>query len=391
MAPSGAHGRFRDTALRLTRVWLTDFRNHAATDLELPVGLTVVTGANGEGKTNLLEALAWLGSLQSFRGVPNDALLRDGAEQAIIRATMEGAGRHAVVEAAIGRGRTRVQLNRKPLRRADDLLGQLRVTVFTPDDLVIVKGGPAERRRLLDDIATAVHGRHRRLRTAVDRILRQRNTLLRQAGGRLDAESEATLAVWDTKLASAGEELADARAAVVDAIRPALQAAYAAVSASDDEVTLQYEAPWRDTGLTEALLMARRDELRRGVSLVGPHRDDLHIGLAGLPARTHASQGEQRSLALGLRLAGHEMVRDVTGVEPVVLLDDVFSELDDRRAARLVRCLPAAQTILTTATGSVPDDLHPQLWVEVSGGRPVALASPPTAPSHSHDDRVSDG
>jgi DNA replication and repair protein RecF len=369
--------------LRLTRVWLTDFRNHTGTDLELPPGLTVVTGANGEGKTNLLEAIAWLASLQSFRGVPNEALVREGAEQAIVRATMEGAGRQAVVEAAIGRGRTRVQLNRKPLRRADDLLGQLRVTVFTPDDLVIVKGGPGERRRLLDDIATAAHGRHRRLRATVDRILRQRNTLLRHSGGRLDAEGEATLAVWDAKLVSAGEELAEAREGVVAAIRPSLQAAYSAVSASDDEVSLRYDAAWRDTGLASALAAARRDELRRGVSLVGPHRDDLHIGLAGLAARTHASQGEQRSLALGLRLAGHGMVHDVTGVEPVVLLDDVFSELDDQRAARLVRCLPAAQTILTTATGSVPAGLLPELWVEVRGGRPVTGLP--------HDDRVSDG
>jgi DNA replication and repair protein RecF len=378
--------------LRLTRVWLTDFRNHTATDLELPPGLTVVTGANGEGKTNLLEAIAWLASLQSFRGVSNEALVRDGTDQAIIRATLEGAGRHAVVEAAISRGRTRVQLNRKPLRRADDLLGQLRVTVFTPDDLVVVKGGPAERRHLLDDIAIAIHGRHRRLRTAVDRVLRQRNTLLRQSGGRLDAEGEATLAVWDAKLVAAGEELADARADVVEAIRPALRAAYTAMSASDDEVTVRYEASWRDSGLADALVAARREELRRGVSLVGPHRDDLSISLAGLPARTHASQGEQRSLALALRLAGHGMVCDVTGVEPVVLLDDVFSELDDRRAARLVRCLPAAQTVLTTATGSVPADLHPDLWLEVSGGRMVTVPTRTGAPvSPPRDDQVSDG
>jgi DNA replication and repair protein RecF len=357
--------------VRLAHLWLTDFRSYESAELQPAPGLTAVVGANGQGKTNLLEAVAWLATLSSFRGAPAEALVRAGQPQAVIRAEVEREGRTALIEAELAAaGRDRVQVNRQPLRRARDLLGHVRVTVFSPDDLALVKGGPAERRRYLDDLLVACAPRHEATRTDLDRILRQRNTLLKQAAGsshRLAPEVAATLDVWDAKLAEVGERLALARQRLVDRLEPVVAKAYDAVASEAAAVTMTYEAPWREAGLGAALAASRTDDLRRGVSTVGPHRDDLVLTVNGLPARTHASQGEQRSLALALRLGGHELVGEVTGSSPVLLLDDVFSELDADRGRSLVRSLPPGQAILTTA-GVLPEGAEPELVVRVSGG-----------------------
>ncbi len=357
--------------MRVTRLWLTDFRNYGSAELSPdPGGLTIIVGANGEGKTNLLEAIAYLATLSSFRSVPGDALIRQGCARAVVRAEGERDGRQVLVEAELnGSGRDRVQVNRQPLRRARDLLGALRVSVFAPDDLVLVKGGPAERRRFLDEVLVALHPKHDALQRDLDRILRQRNTLLRQSGGRLSPEVEVTLDVWDAQLAATGDALAATRQALVTSLEPEVAKAYDQVAHTAADVTMGYQRSW--TGpLADALVKSRNDDLRRGVSLVGPHRDELVLAIGGLPVRTHASQGEQRSLALALRLGAHRLVSEQVGEAPVLLLDDVFSELDPERADALLTHLPPGQSLLTTA-GFVPEGARAGRIVRVAGGRVV--------------------
>jgi DNA replication and repair protein RecF len=357
--------------VELSRLWLTDFRNFAAAEVTLPGGLTVIRGDNGEGKTSLLEAVGWLATLESFRGAPAEALIRAGSDTAVVRAEGQRDGRQLLLEGQLtGGGRTRVQINRQPLRRARDLLGALRVSVFSPDDLVLVKGGPAERRRYLDDLLVASHPRWDQVRADVERILRQRATLLKQAGGRLTPEVALTLDVWDAKLSEAGTTLADGRAELLSKLTPAVSAAYDQLAGEPAVVTLSLVATWRPPdgpGLAEALAAARLDDVRRGVSTVGPHRDDVALTIGHLPARTHASQGEQRCLALALRLGGHAVVSQSAGSPPVLLLDDVFSELDPGRSEALVRHLPAGQALLTTA-GPLPPGIQPEATVQVKAG-----------------------
>jgi DNA replication and repair protein RecF len=355
--------------MRVERLWLNDFRSYASLDLPLPEGLTAIVGPNGQGKTNILEAVAWLATMSSFRGAATDVLIRDTAASAVIRAEVTSASRTTLIEAELAAtGRNRVQVNRQRLARARDLLGHLRVTVFTPDDLVLVKGGPAERRAFLDDAMVAVDPRFDRVRSDYDRVLRHRNALLKQAGGRLGPDIGAALDVWDDKLAVLGERVAAARAELVAALDAPLQLAYTALAPATARVGVAYEAPWRRQALAEALASSRRDDVRRGLTLVGPHRDDVVLHIDGLAARTHRSQGEQRSLALALRLAVHRHVEASTGATPVLLLDDVLSELDPARANALLASLPAVQTLLTSATG-VPAAVDPELVLEVSGGR----------------------
>ena len=354
--------------MHLHRLWLADFRNYREAELE-PArdGLTAIIGANGEGKTNLLEAVGYLATLQSFRGAPPASLVREGCTQAVVRAEGERDGRAMLLEAQLAAaGRDRVLVNRQPLRRARDLLGALRVSVFSPDDLVFVKGGPSARRAFLDDTLVALHPKHEALRSDVDRILRQRGALLKQAGGRLTAEVAATLDVWDAKLAETGAALVEARRQALVILEPEVVKAYGQLAGTGAVVTLGYVPSW--TGdLATALAASRHDDLRRAATLVGPHRDDLALAIDGLPARTHASQGEQRSLALALRLAAHRAVTDASGTLPVLLLDDVFSELDPARAEALLTHLPEGQALVTT-TGPLPPAARPDRVVVVRQG-----------------------
>jgi DNA replication and repair protein RecF len=353
----------------LRSLWLTDFRNYARAELTFAPGLTAIVGANGEGKSNLLEAVGYLATLGSFRGAPTEALVRRGASGAVVRAEGIRDDREVLIEAEIApSGRGRVQVNRQRLARTRDLLGALRVSVFSPDDLTLVKGGPTGRRRYLDDTLVSLQPRNDALRTELERVLRQRNALLRQSGARLTPDVEATLDIWDTKLIDVGESFADQRVALIDRLRPVLAQTYVEVAGADVDIEVQYESAWRVSGLAVALQEARRDELRRGVSLVGPHRDDLSLSIAGLPARTHASQGEQRSLALALRLAAHAIVTETVGEPPVLLLDDVFSELDPERGHALLEHLPKGQAMLTTAS-ELPAGAAPEQVVRVENGR----------------------
>lgn len=365
--------------MRVDHLWLTNFRIYPAAELELGPGLTLVVGGNGGGKTSLLEGIGYLATLGSFRGVPNEALVRVGCDAAIVRAEGSREGRKLLLEAEVvgGSRRGRVSVNHQPLRRTRDLLGALRVTVFSPDDLELVKGGPAGRRRWLDDVLVALHPRNDALRTDLERILRQRNALLRQAGGRLAADVAVTLDVWDERLAEVGEAVAAARVGLLARLVPVVAAAYRSfVSGGAAGVELAYQSEWidREGGLATALAACRADEIRRGVSLVGPHRDDVAFSVGGMPARTHASQGEQRTLALALRLGAHQVVTEEVGEPPVLLLDDVFSELDGARSRALVAQLPPGQAVLTTA-GVAPEGIRAERVLRIADGR-VEAASP---------------
>jgi DNA replication and repair protein RecF len=354
--------------VRVERLWLIDFRSYVSADVELAPGLTVVLGGNGEGKTNLLEAVAYLATLGSFRGAPPEAMVRTGCTSAVVRAEGRRADRAVLVEAEITPGsRSRVLVNTQPLRRSADLLGAIRVSVFSPDDLELVKGGPAGRRRYLDDALVSVHPRNAALRADLERVLRQRNALLKQAKGRLDGAATTTLDVWDAKLSVTGEALAAARHELVTGLEGPVAKAYDQVSGTAAEIEIAYEPSW-DGPLAGALAAARTDDVRRGVTTVGPHRDELRLSIASRSARTHASQGEQRSLALALRLGAHAAVTEAVGEPPVLLLDDVFSELDAGRSAALLAHLPGGQAVLTTA-GAVPEGATPERTLRVHGGR----------------------
>jgi DNA replication and repair protein RecF len=344
--------------VQVRTLWLTDFRNYTAAQLDLAPGLTAVVGANGEGKTNLLEALGWLATLGSFRGAPTDALVRRGAPFAVVRALAEREGRELLIEAQLQpNGRNRVLVNRQPLRRARDLLGSLRVTVFTPDDLAIVKDGPAERRRLLDDALVSLAPRNDALRADVDKVLRQRNALLRSAAGRLDETAAFTLDVWDAKLAEAGAALVAARLDLLDRLRPALGSTYDALArrpAPGDgdvrgAVALGRGAAGLAGGRPRGGPAGRR--AARGVDGgAAPGR-----GGAGHRGRPGADAGEPGGAAVagpwrcGWRPTPSSPRRPVSA--PVLLLDDVFSELDPERSAALLDELPAGQTLLTTPAG----------------------------------------
>jgi len=354
----------------ISHLELVDFRNYVSGVFELTSGTTAVIGDNGQGKTNLAEALAFLATLNSFRSVPGEALVRVGANTAIIRATVvDDDGRESLIEIELATaGRNRVQVNRQRLQRVRDLLGTVRVTVFSPDDLILVKGSPGDRRRFLDDTLVSLAVKYDTVRLEVDRIVRQRNTLLKQSGGRLTDEITVTLDVWDAKFAEIADQFGYARATLVSRLAPMVQEAYEQLAGTPTAIDLHYEPAWRTTGLAAALLDARATDLRRGVSTVGPHRDELTLSIAGLPSRTHASQGEQRSLALALRLAGHRLVTERTGSAPVLVLDDVLSELDDGRATALLGHLPAGQVIMTTAS-ELPPAARADRILRIEAGR----------------------
>jgi DNA replication and repair protein RecF len=351
------------------QIELVDFRNYRSATFDLTSGVTAIVGRNAQGKTNVAEAMAFLATLESFRQSPTAALVREGAEFATVRAMVRHAdGREIQIEVQIQRqGRVNVLVNRQRLARTRDLLGVLRVTVFSPDDLELVKGAPGERRRFLDDTLAALAAKNDALRLELDRVVRQRNTLLRQAGGRLSDDVGFTLDVWDRKLADIGDEVGHVRATLVAQLQPEVETAYQQLAGEPLAVGLVYEPSWRRTGMTAALAASRSDDVRRGVSTVGPHRDDVDFFLGTLPARTHASQGEMRCLALSLRLAAHRLVARETGMTPLLVLDDVLSELDPDRCTALLAHLPDGQVVITTAS-VLPPAAHPDRVLRIEAG-----------------------
>jgi DNA replication and repair protein RecF len=361
--------------MRLERLEVVDFRNHDRAGVDLPGGVSVLAGPNGVGKTNLLEAIGYLATLGSHRVGQDASLVRSGAGSAVIRAAVLRAGRRLLVDVELRPGSgVRGRVNGAPVPRARDLLGVVRATVFAPEDLGLVRGDPEERRRFLDTLASQRLPRYHGSRQDYDRVLRQRNTLLRSAGGRLPAGAMATLEVWDEKLASAGAELWAGRLRLVAALTPRVERAYQRLAGRDDLADVAYVSsvagaaePDPDPAklaqaLRERLVADRAREVERGITLSGPHRDDLALGLRELPARTHASHGEAWSLALALRLGSHLLLAD-EGEEPVLLMDDVFAELDRRRRDRVAEvALAAEQSVITAA---VAEELPPELHASV--------------------------
>ena len=392
--------------MHLTRLALTDFRSYASADLSLAPGVTVLLGANGQGKTNLVEAVAYVATLGSHRVATDAPLVRQGAERAIVRAAVSSQVRDTLVELEINPGRAnRARLNRVPVPRPRQVLGALRTVMFAPEDLALVKGDPDQRRRYLDELLVAQAPRFAAVRSDYERVLRQRTALLKslrarpgwrgpaRGGSRPPApppgaeEDEApaargaagTLEVWDEHLATTGAELVAARLELTAALRPLVAKAYAEVSGGAGDATVTYrqsrraaaaavrpggladleEEPPPDRAalagwLREAITAARPEELERAVCLIGPHRDELELRIGGLPARGYASQGESWSMALALRLSAYQLLRG-DGDDPVLILDDVFAELDAGRRERLAGLVAGAEQVLVTA--AVPEDV----------------------------------
>ena len=383
---------------RLRRVYvdhlqLTDFRSYASVDLPLQAGVTTFVGANGQGKTNLVEAIEYLSTMSSHRVASEVPLVRSGAARAVVRAKVQAGlddARQLTLELEINPGKAnRAKLNRSPLRQAREIVGLLRTVVFSPVDIATVKGDPSERRRFLDDLIVARWPRLAGVRADYDRVLKQRNTLLKSLsglvrGGAPPADAEATLDVWDTHLARAGGELLEARLVTLADLAPHVSKAYADIAPTNNDAAAEYRAsvdlhataeadhPTARANLSAALAagMAERraEEIQRGISLVGPHRDDIVLSLGMLPAKGYASHGESWSFALALRLGSFHLLR-ADGVEPVLVLDDVFAELDSVRRERLASGVRVAEQVLVTAAvaADVPELLAGQRFRVADG------------------------
>ena len=383
--------------MHVSHLALHDFRSYGLVDVALGPGVTAFVGRNGQGKTNLVEAIDYLSRLGSHRVAGDTPLVRAGTTQAIVRAAVVKDGRTAVLEVEINVGKSnKGRINKSTLPRVRDIVGLVRTVVFSPEDLVLVKGDPGDRRRFLDDLLVLRTPRLAGTIADLERVLKQRATLLKTAGhGRRGSSSQeaalSTLDVWDTHLAQSGAELLAERLALVEHLRPYVGAAYATVArgAGRDDAAIAYKASFElphaalvdparpdRQELADALLaeLARRrnDELDRGMCLVGPHRDDLLLtlghslgapdadesGEAGqpgqpgertrLPVKGYASHGESWSFALALRLAAYDLLR-ADGDDPILILDDVFAELDAERRAQLAELVAGAEQVLVTA------------------------------------------
>ncbi|BBX64192.1 DNA replication and repair protein RecF [Mycobacterium saskatchewanense] len=356
---------------------LRDFRSWAHADLELEPGRTVFVGPNGFGKTNLIEALWYSTTLSSHRVGTDAPLIRAGADRAIISTIVVNEGRECAVDLEIAAGRAnKARLNRSPVRSTREVVGVLRAVLFAPEDLALVRGDPADRRRYLDDLATVRRPSVAGVRADYDKVLRQRTALLKSISGvrhRADPGALDTLDVWDSRLAEHGAELMAARMDLVNLLGPEVEKAYQLLAPGSRPASIAYrtslgaggpeDPQGPDRELLEASLLAalaarRAAELERGMCLVGPHRDDLELRLGDQPAKGFASHGESWSFAVALRLAAYELLRE-EGSEPVLLLDDVFAELDAARRRALAAVAESAEQVLVTA--AVEEDI-PEGW-----------------------------
>ncbi|GIE92212.1 DNA replication/repair protein RecF [Actinoplanes regularis] len=356
--------------MHVRRVELVDFRSYERVAVDLDPGVSVLVGQNGMGKTNLIEALGYVAALDSHRVATDAPLVRFGAGSAVIRCAIVHDGRELLVELEIVPGKAnRARLNRSPVRRPREVLGALRMVLFAPEDLELVRGDPSERRRYLDDLLVARQPRYAGVRADYDRVVKQRNALLRTAYltrkvGGTRGQDLSTLAVWDQHLAYHGAELLAGRLELAAALGPHLTKAYDTVAAGKSTASIAYASrlgenvtPDRaalEAGLLASMRERRPAEIERGTTLVGPHRDDLALSLGELPAKGYASHGECWSFALALRLAAYDLLRS-DGIEPVLVLDDVFAELDAGRRDRLAALVSDAAQLLVTC--AVPEDV----------------------------------
>ncbi len=389
--------------MHLRHLSVTDFRSYPSAELPLTPGVTTLIGLNGQGKTNLVEAAGYLATLGSHRVAADAPLVRAGTQQAIIRGVVIRDGRETLIELEIntGRasGRNRARLNHSPASRPREVLGTLRTVLFAPEDLGLVKGDPSERRRFLDELLVARQPRWAGVRSEYDKVLKQRNALLKSAApvlrrgvrrphrpstslstGTVDKDVDATdravhtLDVWNSHLAMVGAQLLYARLRLMRDLTPYLTRAYDEVSAAQSDAHISYKSSLREETslaiaagavpemqelhdeLLASLAAVRVNEIERGISLVGPHRDDVVLTLGELPAKGYASHGESWSFALGLRLAAYQLLRHDLGEDPVLILDDVFAELDSGRRERLATLIADCEQVLITAAfpGDVP-------------------------------------
>ena len=402
----------------LEKLSLTDFRSYAQVDLSLEPGVTVLVGSNGIGKTNLMEAIGYLATLNSHRVSTDAPLLRFGTERAMIRAKLVRGEQATVLELEINASRAnRGRINRSNPVRARDLLGICQTVLFAPEDLALVKGDPSNRRRFLDELLVSLTPRHAATRSDYDRVLKQRNALLKSGRtGKFTAGHEATLDVWDQHMARAGAELLHARLELVDRLQPHLKNAYAQLTDGSKEAAAVYRSTLQDSlddngaaarpadggsateagagtdgaaapaedlrllsveQLTDRYIQAfaasRRKELERGISLVGPHRDELELVLGSAPAKGYASHGETWSMCLSLRLASYYVMLDdarTGGSPPILILDDVFAELDVQRRRKLAAIVSGAEQVLVTAAveADIPAELTGRRVKVIPGG-----------------------
>ena len=395
----------------LEHLSLTDFRSYAQVDLALGPGVTVLVGSNGIGKTNLMEAIGYLATLSSHRVSSDGPLLRFGTDRSLVRARVVRGEQTTVLELEINASRAnRGRINRSNPVRARDLLGICQTVLFAPEDLALVKGDPSNRRRFLDELLVSLIPRHSATRTDYDRVLKQRNALLKSARtGKFTPAHEATLDVWDQHMARAGAELLHARLELVERLRPHLAKAYAQLTDGSKEAGAVYRSTLQnlmddDAGaglgagsgsaaagsaaaeelsylsveeLTERYVQAfagsRRKELERGISLVGPHRDELELILGEAPAKGYASHGETWSMCLSLRLASYYVMLDdarTGGSAPILILDDVFAELDVQRRRKLAAIVSGAEQVLVTAAvdADIPAELSGRRVKVIPGG-----------------------
>jgi DNA replication and repair protein RecF len=404
----------------LEHLSLTDFRSYAQVDLKLGPGVTVLVGSNGIGKTNLMEAIGYLANLSSHRVSSDGPLLRFGTERAMIRAKLVRGEQSTIVELEINANRAnRGRINRGNPVRARDILGICHIVLFAPEDLALVKGDPSNRRRFLDELLVSLVPMHAATRSDYDRVLKQRNALLKSArSGKFTAAHEATLEVWDQHMAKAGAELLHARLELIERLRPHLNSAYAQLTDGSKEADAQYRSTIQgvlddDGGLADpaagsaaavaaatvpatatagtaedlrslsveelsdrylqAFAASRRKELERGISLVGPHRDEIQLVLGGAPAKGYASHGETWSMCLALRLASYYVMLDdaiTGGSAPILILDDVFAELDVERRRKLAAIVAGAEQVLVTAAvdADIPEELAGRRVRVVPGG-----------------------
>lgn len=385
--------------MHVRHLTLKDFRSYPSAELALTPGVTTLVGLNGQGKTNLVEAVGYLATLGSHRVATDQPLVRFGAAQAIVRGAIVRDDRETMVELEITPGRAnRARLGRSPVSRPRDVLGTVRTVLFAPEDLALVKGDPSERRRFLDELLVQRQPRWSGVRSDYDKILKQRNALLKSAapvlrkGARrpprprdgdlpLDEARESalhTLDVWNDHLSTVGAQLLYARLRLLRDLAPDLAECYDAVSAASSNARATYRSSLHEdlakrlaagevpeieelrAGMLDTLEQVRANEIERGVSLVGPHRDDLVLSLGDLPAKGYASHGESWSFALGLKLAAYRLLRRDLGDDPVLVLDDVFAELDSGRRERLATLVADCEQVLITAAvgADVPDVLR---------------------------------
>jgi DNA replication and repair protein RecF len=362
--------------VRVAHLELTDFRNYERLEVDFDPGISVLVGPNGQGKTNVVEAVGYLATFGSHRVAADTALVRAGAQSAIIRSQIDHDDRLTGLDIQINPGRAnRVQVNRHPVRRTRDALGIVRAVMFAPEDLGLVKGDPAARRRFLDHLLVQLTPRYAAVIADYEKSLRQRNSLLRSAaktGNRAERESlHSTLDVWNERLVTFGADLMAGRVELLACLAGPAADAYAQVAEVRNDISMVYAPARLPAGsrrreeyadaLRESLAQVRDEELARGVTVLGPHRDELELTLNDLPARGYASHGESWSLALALRLASFEVLREDAGAAPVLILDDVFAELDRDRRKRLAEAVVGSdgQVLITAAVSDdVPDELR---------------------------------